>query len=83
MIDPTRRFVLFRVIMLSFSRIHEIIKWILDALQPSLRHEAARERRQIQPPPVPRVGLEITLSWDAAVRLIHLYLFIGQPRHGQ
>ena len=69
--------------MLSFSRINEIIKWILDALQPSLGHKAARERRQIQPPPVQGVRLEITLLWDAAVRLIHHYLFIGQPRHGQ
>ena len=44
-----------------FSRIHEMIKWTTDNLHPSLRHEAARERRQLQPPPVPGARLEITL----------------------
>ena len=51
----------------------------MDDLHPSLRHETACERRQIQPPPVLGARLEITLPWDTAIRLIHLQLFIYNP----
>ena len=51
----------------------------MDDLHLSLRHEAARERRQIQFPPVPGARLEITLPWDSAVCVIHFQLFIYNP----
>ena len=56
-----------------------MVKWIMDDLHPSLRLEAARERRQIQPPPVLGVRSEIALPWDTAVCLIHLQFFIYNP----
>ena len=46
-----------------------MIKWITDDLHASLRHEAARERRKIQPSLVSGATLEITLPWDPAVCL--------------
>ena len=51
----------------------------MDDLNPSFWHEAARESRQIQPPPVPGARLEITLPWDPEICLIHLQLFIYNP----
>ena len=56
-----------------------MVKWIMDDLPFSLRHEAACEKRQIQPPRVPGARLEITLPWDTVVCLIHLQLFIYNP----
>ena len=58
----------------------DMVKWISYGLHPSFRHHAACWRRQIQPPSVPGVVLEIILPWEPAASLVHLKLCIDKRR---